>query len=144
MFVLFLLCPFPLPILFLYLHWMTCCAVVPLVIFSLPWTGLGALVPTVWLQTIMLIHQRLKGTSLCFCHLFCSPPLVSCSQPFLVFCSSLSFLNGPTLSLASLSLLYSNPWCSSLFQFAAPPSISCALTEWPSFEGATTFQNWQE
>lgn len=57
---------------------MTCCAVVPLVTFSPPWTGLGALAPTVWLQTIMLIHQSLKGTSLCSHHPSCSP-VPSCS-----------------------------------------------------------------
>lgn len=73
---------------------MACCAVVPLVICSLLWTGLGALVPTVWLQTIMPPHQRLKGTSLCTQPPSCSPPALQLSLVFVVP----SPLNDPTLA----------------------------------------------
>lgn len=57
-------CLRPLPPCFL-LHWMACWPVVPLVICNPPWTGLGALVPTVWAQAFMSPHQRVKGTSRC-------------------------------------------------------------------------------
>lgn len=58
-----LVCLRPLPRFLL--HWMACWPVVPLVICNPPWTGLGALVPTVWAQAFMSPHQRVKGTSRC-------------------------------------------------------------------------------
>lgn len=65
----FSLCGWPLALsllsILLFLHWMACCAVMPLVIFSLLWTGLGVLAPTVWLQIIMSPHLNWKGTMLC-------------------------------------------------------------------------------
>lgn len=131
-----------LSLLLLFLHWMAFCALVPLVTSSLHWTGLGVLAPTVWLQTIMPPHQRLKGTSLWTQHHPPHPhpnslPAASCSHPSLFFVVSFPLLHRLMIK-PSPPHSTPPPCCTLLFQSVVPPSSSFATQV--VCEGATIFQ----